>query len=524
MIVLFALFLVVLLGAAAFVLDVARVYALQRFERSVADAAALAGAQDLQIPGTHGVNDQDYVNARNDALALLARELGGTPRGGSGTTSSGIPYNCAQGTAPGVNIVDCPIDPTPYLVSIKTDPSPSHVTVDAYRAVQVTVRQPNVPLTLSRIPPFGQATWNVGITSVAGTQNPAQYAVITLRPPAATDRTGNTGDITINGTGSSVAANPGDIGMNTGATLNGHSASVSVPDGYYVYYYGATATNQYSTPPGLAAQKQLLGLIPDPKYPIPSSSGVPAGGIDSPADCASLITDANKNGYPATGATCYTPGVYSSQLTIKNGDAALLEPGVYFFNGGLINRGILFGGYDPNSPGVALVVPQSQSFISDGGGGGSANVLALNRGTKYDLRAGGVGATAALNWNSSDITWDGSPVETNTTPPMLISVIVPGTPSCTVTVPAPSCTSGTIKWTGSGSATVTAVAGVVYAPSDNSQVAGNSDPKGYVGQVVSWTITYSGGSTLNQHFPGPTANGTVRLDQACSGANTPCTP
>ena len=67
-IVLFALFLVVLIGAAALVLDVARAYTLQRFESSVADAAALAGAQDLQIPERGFLPEQEQTNARTDAL------------------------------------------------------------------------------------------------------------------------------------------------------------------------------------------------------------------------------------------------------------------------------------------------------------------------------------------------------------------------------------------------------------------------------------------------------------------------
>ena len=76
-IVLFALFLVALLGIGAFVLDVARVYTLQRYERSVADAAALAGAQDLQDNTTSRVmtTSVDYPKAVTDALSLLGREL-----------------------------------------------------------------------------------------------------------------------------------------------------------------------------------------------------------------------------------------------------------------------------------------------------------------------------------------------------------------------------------------------------------------------------------------------------------------
>ena len=488
--------LIGLLALLAMALDLSSVYSLQRMERSTADAAALAGAQDLQTPGSRAVGNNDYVNARTHALANLASKLGSTS---------------APSCSTAADIVNCQIPGTPYQVSIKT-PSPSAIDVLASRAVQVTVRQPNVPLTLAQL--LGQHNWNVAETSVAGLDFTGQYAVITLRPPVS-GRTGNQGDILINGTNSAVTAINGDIGMNTGATLNGHSATVSVTDGYYIRYYGATTDT--STPPGPAAYKQLRSLIPDPNYPIPSSSGVPAGGTDSSAACASAITAALANQYPATGATCYTPGVYTSQLSIANGSAALLEPGVYFFNGGILNQGILIGGYAANSPGVALVVPQSQTFKSDGGGGRSANILALNRGSAYDLRVGGGEATAAL-------TILGSAVQTNTTPPIVMSVIVPGDPTCKVIVPAPICGASTISWGGSGGATITAVSGVVYAPSDNVTVAGNSNPKGYFGQLVAWTITYSGSSTLNQHYPGGVGNGLVRLDGACSGGTSVCSP
>lgn len=494
--VLFAGGLVGIFAMAALAIDVSSVYSLQRMERSTADAAALAGAQDLQTVGSRAVGASEYVRARTHALANLASKLGAT----------GVPL-CPT-TA---DIVNCQIPGTPYQVSIKT-PSPSSLGVDPTRAVQVTVRQPDVPLTIAQV--FGQHDWNVAVTSVAGLDYSGQYAVITLRPPVS-GRTGNQGDITINGTGSAVTAFNGDIGMNTGATLNGNTATVSVSDGYYVRYYGDTT--QTSTPPGPAAYKQLRALVPDPKYPIPSRVGAATGATDASATCTAAIATAIANGYPATGATCKKPGIYSAQLTVGNGSVVLLEPGVYFFDNDIVVQGILIGGYAPNVPGVALVVPQAQNFKMSGGGGGSANVLAINRGSAYDLRIGGQEATAAL-------TVGGVPVQTNTAPPMIMSVIVPGDPACTVTVPAPNCTGGTIEWTGSGSATVAAIAGVTYVPSDNSKVAGNSDPKGYVGQLVAWTITYSGGSTLNQHYPGAPVNGIIRLDTACSGGTSPCSP
>jgi hypothetical protein len=48
--------------------------------------------------------------------------------------------------------------------------------------------------------------------------------------------------------------------------------------------------------------------------------------------------------------------------------------------------------------------------------------------------------------------------------------------------------------------------GLIYAPEDNSIISGNGAASG-VGQVVSWTITYSGsGTSLTQNFAGGSAD------------------
>jgi Flp pilus assembly protein TadG len=507
--VLFAGGLVGILALAALAIDLSSVFSLQQMERSAADAAALAGAQDLQTPGSRAVGPSDYDNARTHALANLASKLG--------ATSAPSGPSCAP-----TFVVDCPIPGTPYEVSIKT-PSPSAVNVDATRAVQVTVRQRDVPLTFARV--FGQHDWNVAETSVAGLDYSGQYAIITLRPPVS-GRAGNgftspfigvsRADVTVNGAGSAVVAVGGDIGMNTGAKLNGLTATVSVADGYYIRYYGCADCTDHGTPLWPNAYKQLRALIQDPKYPVPVQGSTPPGGVDT-STCAAATATANASGYDTTSLstiTCYLPGVYASEVTVGPNELAILEPGVYFLNGGLTLKGSLIGGYEPASPGVALVFPQSQSFTINA----TAPVLALNRGSAYDLTlATGQPATAAL--------FNGAPVQTNTTPPILMSVIVQGTPSCTVTIPAPDCADQTIKWAGAGGHTTMAVGGVVYAPSDNSQVAGKDDSvHGYFGQIVSWTIEYSGGSTVNENYPGGPTNGFVRLDTACSGGTTPCSP
>src|SRR6188768_1474758 len=59
--VIFVLFLPVLIGFAALVLDVGNWYAQKRFVQNAADAAVLAGAQDLPNIGTAQTTAQSYV-------------------------------------------------------------------------------------------------------------------------------------------------------------------------------------------------------------------------------------------------------------------------------------------------------------------------------------------------------------------------------------------------------------------------------------------------------------------------------
>jgi len=66
--------------------------------------------------------------------------------------------------------------------------------------------------------------------------------------------------------------------------------------------------------------------------------------------------------------------------------------------------------------------------------------------------------------------------------------------------------------------------GVQYAPTDNVFLSGSSDGKGTVGQIIAWTLTYTGGTTINQEGAGSERPGTLRLDEACTAPGTPCNP
>jgi hypothetical protein len=44
--------------------------------------------------------------------------------------------------------------------------------------------------------------------------------------------------------------------------------------------------------------------------------------------------------------------------------------------------------------------------------------------------------------------------------------------------------------------------GAIYGPQDNTQVSGGPSGSG-VGQIVSWSVTYTGGAQITETFQGP---------------------
>jgi len=249
---LFALMLVVLLGFAALAVDVTRAYADLRFYRATADAAALAGAQDLQVPGTRNVTPAEQTAARSHALQSLEQSLGGT----------------GTGCVPSANIVGCALLPSPYVVAIKT-PSPSCSSCDPLRSVQVTVRHPNYGLTFARV--LGSDEWDVGTTSIAGLVFGRSYAIITLRPPKKLGATFDVKDIRLNGTGTIVNVHNGDVGTNANMEYAGLGSVLNIDPGWGMYYFDPLSGPLWSGPPMPPAQivQKLRKVIKDPNYRYP---------------------------------------------------------------------------------------------------------------------------------------------------------------------------------------------------------------------------------------------------------------
>ncbi len=519
-----ALLMVILIGITGLAIDVSAAYMADRWQRSVADAASLAGGQDLQIPGSQlppPSGGPQYQAARVHAMQVLVSEL----------RSTGNPTALAA-TAACKAAAGCPLPGTSYVVSVQTDPSPSGIDCNpATTCIQVSIRQPSFGLTFGRI--FGQTSWTVSSTSVAGIVRARQYGVVTLRPtdPRTNGTDANEKDLFITG-GSQVIVGNADVGVNTNMIYSGTNSALVLDAGFNLYYHD-TYKGWVGNPTGASNSSLIL----DPNYPIPTAlAGTPiytteAQAMDTTAgSCAAqqalvpstykeLKTGFNVNDATRVTAMCFKPGIYHFVLANNTARVAyLLEPGVFYFDYGLDIGSTVIGGYAANQPGVALVFLEAhnQNGSPPGQMTTSANtsLVALNFGSAY-LNPGGQRAKAANGPQG--------PVQTPGNPGVLMSILVRPDTNCQVVDPEPpGCIdnqNNTLKLTGGGNIFL---AGIQYAPSDNAEMKGNTGQTSEVGQLITWTLKFDA-SVFNITAVLAQANGVLRLDSACSPTTT-CTP
>jgi Flp pilus assembly protein TadG len=533
-------------------IDVSGALSARRFYRSAADAAALAGAQDLQIGTTRAVSNTERTNARTDAMARLVSLMGATST--PGATGNCDPANQVT------QISDCALPGTPYLVSIKT-PSPSCVACSPNRSVQVTVRNPTYGLTFSRL--FGQASWNVASTSVAGLTYSKSYTIVTLRPPKQLGNPENfdVRDITLDGNNTKVRVMIGDVGSNSNMNYSGTGAELILNPDYDMWYFDPNNGPLWSNPPSPPGQK-LSSLISDPNYVAPSMSGAPvwddaresqanvAGKPVTTADVDSTCRDewnkVDPTRYVLVASTplnrvyCYQPGIYdpatsrgseNARLTISTGNVGLLRNsfggsprGAYYLKAGVDVGGSLLGGYDGGQPGVALMLDECGN-VACNFKGNNAFVLALNAGTRFPGDyAGGSPATAARDWAGALVQTSGA---ASPTPPLPITLYVIKDPNCYVPTTAPfiepnGCREQDNQTIFAAGSAALVLDGVQYLPTDNATFSGSSSTTGRIGQVIAWTLEYKGGTTLNETGADNGGPGILRLDAACTAPSTVC--
>ena len=571
-----ALFMVVLIGFAALSIDVSGALSARRFYRSVADGAALAGAQDLQTAGSRSVGVNDRIRARQHAMQSLVTELAITGAL-SAACSTSADADIVDNVTDGNPANDCILPGTNYHVSIKAGVyagQPSAIACqqcDPARSVQVGLRNSNYGLTFARV--LGQSSWSVGVSSVAGLAWAKSYTIVTLRPPARLGSTYDIRDIKLDG-GTHVTISNGDVATNADMVWSGINSWLQVDPGFGVYFADWTGGQAWPAPP---TGTKIFEYVQDPNYVYPAMSGsrgtfLCAGG--GATNCAPTFTDAREStcGAPAalvacttpaldpacdaeltylktsvytfaatqdpTKVYCYKPGIYDpdsnpKRLAAATQDLVILLPGAYYFKrpyGGLDLGGRIVGGYRPGNEGVVLMLDEcnNQCIFN----GNNALTIALNAGNKWPPGTSGTSATAARDWNNRLVETSGP---SSPTPPVLITLMVTkdidgtgGTQACVVPPypdrEPPACDAShntTINMAGGGSL---ALEGVQYMPTDNIAISGGSTGVGQVGQVWAWTIDYKGGTQINQQGAGSLGPGTLRLDGACTAPGTPCIP
>lgn len=396
-------------------------------------------------------------------------------------------------------------------------------------ALQVTVDHPTFAVSFAHI--LGVEHWNVGVTSVAGTEHVPSYALVTLQPPHpknnGTDANLNK-DLVVKSAFLNILT--GDIGTNTSATTT-LQGTITLANGYYIDHFddlSALGTPTWTQDVnGLPAGRQIPALIPDPRYMYPSFTGAPTFTSQSQGvvPCTGANFPSSDTRLPA-GTVCYSPGIYSlgphgnQPFSVGSQETVYLLPGdygAYYFQSGLQVNGSLYGGLQSSRSGVVLRFPASAT-------------LNANNAVNFVLNMGGASCDSLDNSCKASPAIDFSGAAVKTSPgAFALTIEVDRNDACfsgAIPLDNASCelssVDTTVNLAGSGSLQV---AGVVYGPSDQMSINGNSTQGGYVGQIYSWTVAYTGNFTsLNQQYPGLPKAGVLRLDSACTAPGTPCNP
>ena len=545
-IVIFALFLLVLFGAAALTVDYGTWLKARRDYQNVADPAALAGSVYLTRPTT----PTERTLARRAAWEEINRQLGlGMSLGNLIDASNGTPVGGRGEGAYRIWVASPPWDAgTAY---------PGAQTLPESRTVFVRIEKDN-PAFLSRT--LGMGDVKVSAWATAGVF-PNRFAIITLREPGMAPG-GSVANIDLNGSGTVLEAINGDVGgnynmvLNSGAELWVRGQSDNDAEAYLINYTscgpscwdaGQISSGDNGFPANIPkAPQQLPGVIPDPNYPLPPALTPPTGGAHDPAVPIGDDGDypgsnspgeiAVLNGGPdrapgsafmaGTDLTCSPdsprigPGTYTD-ITVSGGKCLILDP--------IMRHTSVME--DPSRPDVPTPVPATQLpgiFYIDGSidvnsgamivGDGVTVIFRPGIGHEFDVTAGGVvdlnrgqtpggtamrlGALTTLGanpytFNSGTGQWqyNGS-MDADTRNVGMALYIVKRSQYSSVAVD--DNTSIINIHAGAG----LAWRGVTYAPHDNVTLSGQPGHAG-VGQLVAWTFKFAGGVHVKQEYEGP---------------------
>jgi hypothetical protein len=529
---LFALFLVVLIGATAITIDYGSWLKVRRDYQNVADAAVLAGGGFLSRP----INNTKRVQARQAAWASLKAQLGLSP------AIDPVALAASNSTAA--------VSDSGYRLWVSTPPKfapnyPGAFTADTARYLYAWVEKDNASF-FSRV--FGQGDRNVSAWATAGVFA-SQFAVITLRQNGQSGPS-NATDIDLAGSNTSLKVVNGDVGGNWGMKLNSGSNLYLTgdTDAYLVDYTtcgsSCWSANQITDGPpsfNLKAPLQLPSIVDDPNYPLPSVlAGIPASGGTSavpqaagtqtaPPSKVGDVTITNGALLPSPGVGCTPtsprigPGWYhdinvSGCLVLDpthnfsdpddaNGDGdfgqtdvpSTQQPGIFYITGAMnVNNGALVVG-----DGVSLVLRKTAnqpSLVANGNGAVDLNTGASDgtKGFPPNLKKAAfqTDGSYSYSFDATSSTWVYSANNNDpATVGIAVYVVTPlqlGDPTVDANTDQVQINAGAaLSWQG-----------VLYSPHDNIVLSGQPLHDA-IGQFICWTVKLAGGTTVTQTYDGP---------------------
>lgn len=515
MLVLFALFLVVLLGIAAVTVDYGHWLEEKRNLQNAADEAATAGVSELlRRPITAG----KQVSAAEHALLYVDARLA------LGIKANGQ-LNCAAAAASdpagnGFGPEDCLNYTGTTRVRIRTPVgSGDSCTGSGWgnRAVTVRIERPSARY-FSRI--YDSADPIVGTCATAAVQG-GGLAVAVLKPnqtaPGVYTVQPNNSTITIKlaGQNSYVRIWNGDVGINSLFSAAGAPPPTSPNEPAYVKFMsadgaGVSENRVYMTidapspmtwdvgakqirTEGLSSiegddlyhePRHLATYIPIPGWGNALYAGI-GDGAETPVDIAQgTVLGVGVPGTgtctdPVTGEPGVDPGKYS-RIATGTVTRRWLCPGVYHVVGSGSQDGLQLG---------------SDTMIA-----GQGVTLVFENDSHLDLRSG---AALLLNCVTS-----GKPECANPTPApwttgdarheVPISIWIEPVSGCDPL--AAACANPSAVFTVSSGGGLD-IRGIIYGPTDEMKIAGNGLHHG-TGEIWAWTIEYKGNSTLDQYYEG----------------------
>lgn len=493
--VLVGIFMIVLVGFTALVVDYGSYLIARRSYQNTADAAALAGSVHLARP----IDNTKRAQARADAWDSLQRQLGLTFGGSSAPTADTIaPY-----TENGWSIW---VDTPPTVAGAKY---PGSSAISGSTSVFVRVEKDN-PAFLSRI--FGINGRRIEAWATAGNA-PTRWAVLALCPrngacPSTTE------SVTISGT-TSLEVLDGDLGSNWGLKIDGNGADVlRLPGDSQAYLVDTTCGPSrflcYPNPnvsdgSGVAKDVRILPApVEDPNYPLPSwltsATAVPArpnvgGPPGSPLSGGTITSPTTANVGCGPSSPRIGPGRYVN-IRIAANSCAILDPtfgltagqrpGIYYITGGFdIGNGSFVVG-----DGVTLFFGNGMTAFNPTGG------VVLNVGNSDTSIPSGKWKYGA--WTTKgNTTWSaaaGSPPTTTWTTPGAQEVGI-----AFYVLRNGSSISNLFNMSGTSPLLFR---GILYGPQDNVNISGVGT-QAAVGQIIGWTVRYTGNAAIKQTFDGP---------------------